>query len=277
MLLGKGQALAFSLLALLDDIATTMDDVAVMTKVALNKTSALMTDDLAVNAAVVHGVDPKRELPIVFKIFVGSLVNKVVCIAGVLALTEIWPLGLKIILVFGGLFLSYEGFHKAHEKLLGQKSKLKKITLTENQKVKGAVRTDLILSIEIILIASTYVEGPFTQRLLALCLIGLAASVLIYGLVGLIVKIDDFGLSLAKSGYKKIGLSFVKAMPWVMKSLGIIGTIAMFLVGGGIFSHTFHWQLLPWPLIQDLILGVVVGGLAWLAMHLAPKKQEAQV
>ena len=138
-----------SLLTLLDDIATTFDDVAVMTKVAMKKTSALMTDDLAVNAGGVTGVKASRELPIVKAIFIGSLLNKVYCITGVLALTAIYAPILNVILLIGGLYLSYEGAQKVHEKLFSGKNKGQKTQATEKEKIFGAVRTDLILSIEI--------------------------------------------------------------------------------------------------------------------------------
>ena len=246
-----------NLLSLLDDIAATMDDVAVMTKVALKKTSALMSDDLAVNAGVVHGVKASRELPIVFKIFAGSLVNKVICILLVIVFSIYLPIVLDALLMIGGLYLSYEGV----EKVLGKINKSKKIeknVVSEKQKIWGAIKTDFILSVEIILIANSVVEGAIMTRLISLAVIGTLASVIIYGLVGIIVKIDDFGLWLIDKGFKKPGVFLVNSMPVIMKSLGIIGTVAMILVGGGIFNHFLHLSFLP-ELLINFLLGVIGG------------------
>tara|TARA_B100001971_G_scaffold84647_1_gene78185 strand:- start:293523 stop:294323 length:801 start_codon:yes stop_codon:yes gene_type:complete len=250
----------FSLLSLLDDIATTLDDVAVMTKVAIQKTSVLMSDDLAVNAGVVTGTQADRELPIVKSIFLGSLLNKVYCIIGILALMAIYAPILKIILFLGGLYLSFEGAHKVYEKLFHKEdAKEKRKVLSEKDKIKGAVRTDLVLSIEIILIAKESMQGSFFNQVISLVIVGLAASILIYGLVAIFVKIDDIGLLLIKKQYKRIGLSMVRAMPYMMKILGIVGTIAMFLVGGGIISHTFHLPIFTFELLQNFILGLLAG------------------
>jgi len=251
----------FSLLSLLDDIAATLDDVAVMTKVAIQKTSVLMSDDLAVNASVVTGTPANRELPIVKSIFIGSLFNKVYCIFGVLALMAIYAPILKVILLLGGLFLSFEGVHKIQEKFFSSSTAHKKKELTEKQKIKGAVRTDLVLSIEIILIAKQSITGSYINQVLSLILVGLCASILIYGLVAIIVKVDDFGLYLIQKDYKKIGLSLVRSMPYTMKGLGVIGTIAMLLVGGDIINHTFHIPLYLPQVIQSLILSFIAGSI----------------
>lgn len=248
-----------SLLTVLDDIATTFDDVAVMTKVAMKKTSALMTDDLAVNAGVVKGVNASRELPMVKAIFVGSLLNKVYAIAGVLAILAIYAPFLNVVLLVGGLYLSYEGAHKAYEKLFIKRKFENQETVTEAEKVKGAVRTDLILSIEIIVIAHSATQGSFLQQTLTLISVGLAASILIYGLVAVLVKIDDLGLHLISKGYKTIGHALVRAMPSAMKGLGILGTTAMFLVGGGIIAHIFHIPQFVNEHLQNLALGLLAG------------------
>lgn len=250
----------FSLLSLLDDVATTLDDVSVMTKIAIKKTSVLMSDDLAVNAGVVTGANPDRELPIVKAIFYGSLLNKVYCIGGVLILMAVYPPLLTAILLIGGLYLCYEGAHKTSEKILpGHEEEKRERALPEKEKIKGAVRTDLILSIEIIVIAKNSITGPFLNQTMTLIAVGLAASVLIYGMVALLVKIDDFGLFLIKRGRQKTGLALVRAMPYTMRGLGVVGTLAMFLVGGGIVSHTFHLKLLPIETLQNLLLGIVAG------------------
>lgn len=263
----------FSLLTLLDDVASTLDDVAAMTKVAMGKTSALMSDDLAVNAAVVQGVNPDRELPMVKAIFLGSLLNKVWAIGGLFLLKLLYPPLIQVVLVFGGLYLSYEGVHKIVEKLgaffkgkkqINSHSEQKQnATVSETEKIKGAVKTDLILSIEIIVIAQGAIEGPWTQQLLSLVAVGLGASIIIYGLVALLVKIDDLGLVLIKKDYKKVGLALVSSMPTTMKILGIAGTTAMLLVGGGIFQHTFYFPLILQgqlgELLQNLVLGLMAG------------------
>lgn len=254
-----------SLLTLLDDIATTFDDVSIMTKIALKKTSAIMSDDLAVNSGVIHGVNPERELPIVKAIFLGSLINKVYCILGVLLLSAFFPLLLKVVLVCGGVYLCYEGAHKVVEKLFHlDHGQVEAHEADEKEKIKGAVRTDLILSVEIIVIAKDAMSGALTQQVVSLILVGIAASVLIYGLVALLVKIDDLGLYLVKRGHKQGGLVLVNSMPYLMRLLGIVGTVAMFLVGGGIIEHTFHLsEMIPLPsLILNLLLGVITGALA---------------
>lgn len=248
-----------NLLSLLDDIVATLDDVSVMSKVALKKTSALMSDDLAVNAGVVVGVSPNRELPIVWKIFLGSLVNKVICIAGVMLLLAFLPFALQVILVGGGLFLSYEGAHKVYEKLFKKSDKEKKKDLTEKQKVWGAIRTDLVLSVEIIVIAKNSMSGPMMDQLISLSIVGIAASLIIYGLVALVVKIDDFGLFLIKKGIHGIGAFLVSSMPYIMRALGILGTVAMLMVGGGILAHAFHVPLYMFEILQNLLLGLLVG------------------
>lgn len=251
----------FSLLSLLDDIATTFDDIAIMSKIAIKKTSALMSDDLAVNAGVIQGVEAHHELPMVWKIFVGSLINKVYCIAGVIAITSVYPPILKWILFVGGIYLAFEGGHKIIEKLTTKSHAKKKeiLNIEPEKKIKGAIRTDLILSIEIIVIAKNSLSGPFINQVASLIIVGVLASILIYGLVATLVKIDDLGLHLIKRNYQNIGLALVRSMPYIMKGLGIIGTLAMLLVAGGIFSHTFHLPLYTIELIQNLILGSTVG------------------
>ena len=264
-----------SLLSLFDDIASTLDDISVMTQTAIQKTSVLMTDDLAVNAGVVTGTAAQRELPIVKAIFIGSLLNKVISIAGVLILLAIYEPLLTGVLLIGGLYLVYEGAHKVFEKFVQRKEVQKtnnEVTITEKQRIKGAVKTDLVLSVEIILIAKQSISGSFLNQLLALSLVGLAASILIYGLVAVLVKVDDFGLFLIKKDYKKVGLGMVKTMPYTMKGLGIVGTIAMFMVGGGIISHVFHIPYLTAEAIQNLVMGFLVGFLVLYPVDFVLKK-----
>ncbi len=259
----------FSLLSLLDDIASTLDDVAVMTKVAIKDTTALMSDDLAVNTGVVHGVTPHRELPMVWKIFVGSLLNKVYCIIGVLVIMATYPPVLKFILVLGGIYLAYEGAHKVHEKLFHkEEGKETRKRISVEQKIKGAIRTDLILSIEIIVIAHSTMTDTLVKQAMALSVVGILVSIIIYGLVAVLVKIDDLGLYLVEKEFKKVGMVLVQSMPCTMKLLGIVGTIAMFLVGGGIISHTFHFPLYTIELIQNLIIGLATGLISLLIVGL---------
>lgn len=267
-----------SLLTLLDDIAATLDDVAVMSKVAMQKTSALMSDDLAVNAGVVDGVSPSRELPMVRAIFLGSLLNKVYCIVGVLALMAVYPPLIKIIMVIGGLYLAYEGVHKIIEKCFhnSNKSKDKRKSISEKDKIKGAVRTDLILSVEIIVIAKSTLSGDFLTQVLTLIAVGLGASIVIYGLVAVIVKIDDLGLLLIQKGFRSLGTLLVRAMPYMMRGLGVVGTLAMLLVGGGILSHTFHLPQYTYESVQNCVIGLVTGalcvGMIELKNRVLPKK-----
>ncbi len=248
-----------SLLSLLDDIASTLDDISIMTKLALKKTSAIMSDDLAVNSAVVHGSPAARELPIVGAIFVGSLLNKLYSLVGILILSAISQHLITGILLIGGLYLSFEGAHKVYDKFFAPVQKAKIEQASEQQKIKGAIRTDLVLSVEIMVIAKSALTGGFLEQLLSLILVGLAASVLIYGLVALLVKVDDLGLLLIGRGHQRLGLVLVQSMPHLMRGLGIIGTIAMFLVAGGIISHTFHLPLYTFELLQNLTLGLVAG------------------
>ena len=250
-----------NLLSLLDDIAATMDDVAVMTKVALKKTSALMTDDLAVNAGVVQGVHASRELPIVWSIFLGSLVNKVICILVVMLLNYFYPPVLTLLLFLGGCYLAYEGADKVIEKILSSKrsNSTQKSDIPEKQKVWGAIKTDFVLSMEIIVLAQTEITGSLLEKSLSLSFVGLAASFLIYGLVAILVKVDDMGLILVNKGHQKIGMFFVNLTPKMMKGLGILGTTAMFMVAGGIFIHTFHLPIYFWEHAQSLVLGFFSG------------------
>ena len=264
-----------SLLTLLDDIASTLDDVSVMTKIALKKTSAIMSDDLALNSAVVDGVNADRELPIVRSIFFGSLLNKVYCISAIMILSAVYAALISWVLLLGGLYLSFEGAHKVSEKLFGAKANehdTSKSQRSERERIKGAIRTDLILSLEIIVIAQSSLSGSLIDQLISLAIVGVATSILIYGLVALLVKVDDLGLWLIKRGSTGTGRVLVAAMPYFMRGLGVIGTLAMFLVGGGIISHFFHIHINIPELLLNLILGFVAGsllvGLGTLSMRL---------
>ncbi len=297
-----------SLLALIDDIATTLDDVAVMTKVAAKKTAGVLGDDLALNAQQVSGVHADRELPVVWAVAKGSMVNKAILIPVALLISEFVPFLVTPLLMSGGLYLCFEGFEKVYEKFFhkpksnpGKQSKLQnepisesvmepasetepalEIGIFEREKIKGAVRTDFILSAEIIVITlGSVATDPLLQRILVLVSIGLVMTVGVYGLVAGIVKIDDFGLWLmtkSSRSIKKIGQSIVGFAPWLMKFLGIAGTGAMFLVGGGILTHGnsfLHQQKESFgPLggaTFDLFSGVLAGGAVFTVVFLGKK------
>jgi predicted DNA repair protein MutK len=245
-----------SLLTLLDDIATLLDDVSVMTKVAAKKTAGLLGDDLAVNADQVTGFAAKRELPVIWAVAKGATLNKVILVPVALLLSEYASWALTPLLMLGGAFLCYEGFHKVHHKFFhhdeeehDKKELLKAakdpevdMVAHEKKKIKGAIRTDFILSAEIIVLA-LYAITEITDDTLTLlgALIGISIIVVVgvYGLVAGIVKLDDLGLYMTKQGgiLETVGEWLIKAVPVFMKGLGIVGTVAMFLVGGDILAH----------------------------------------
>lgn len=280
-----------SLLALIDDIATILDDVSVMTKVAAKKTAGVLGDDLALNAEKVTGVKPDRELPVVWGVAKGATVNKVILIPAALAISALVPFLVTPLLMLGGGFLAYEGFHKVWHKLFhkeeeeAEKARLKKafqdpdidMVEFEKKKIKGAIRTDFILSAEIIVIAlNTVTDEPFITQLAVLCAIGFGMVIVVYGLVAGIVKMDDAGVALAaKEGFlEKIGNGILVFAPIFMKLLGIVGTAAMFLVGGGIIAHSIHAindvileiakatgpLEIAMPTILNGVVGIIVGG-----------------
>ena len=243
-----------SLLALIDDIAAILDDVSVMTKVAAKKTAGVLGDDLALNAEQVTGVRAERELPVVWAVFKGSTLNKVILVPAALLISAVAPWLVTPLLMLGGGFLCYEGFEKVYHKLF-HKEDVKAHTETrkaavsnpeidlvafEEAKVKGAIRTDFVLSAEIIVIALGTVAGePLVTQLGVLVAISAMMNIGVYGLVAGIVKLDDLGLALSKKAgaIKSLGEWILKAAPKFMKGLSIVGTAAMFLVGGGILAH----------------------------------------
>jgi predicted DNA repair protein MutK len=249
---------AGSLLALLDDIATILDDVAAMSKVAAKKTAGVLGDDLALNAQQVTGVHAERELPVVWAVAKGSFWNKAILVPAALAISAFVPWLITPLLVIGGAFLCFEGFEKLAHKFLHSKEEDAQhhaehvahlndtstdMVALEKDKIKGAVRTDFILSAEIIVIALGTVEkAPFNQQVMVLVTIALAMTVGVYGLVAAIVKMDDAGLSLSQkaSGLARAtGKLLLATAPKLMKFLSIAGTAAMFMVGGGIISHAW--------------------------------------
>lgn len=242
-----------SLLLLLDDIATIMDDVAVMSKMAAKKTAGVLGDDLALNAQQVSGVRADRELPVVWAVAKGSFVNKLILVPLALVISVLAPWLINPLLMLGGLFLCYEGVEKVLHSMQHKKAKtLEEATVeleyTENElrsmekdKVKGAIRTDFILSAEIIVISlGTVATAAFAIKVSVLAVIAIAMTIGVYGLVALIVKIDDMGLYLtekASAFQQKVGRGLLAFAPILMKTLTIVGTLAMFLVGGGIINH----------------------------------------
>lgn len=271
-----------SLFTLLDDIAAVLDDVSIMTKVAAKKTAGVIGDDLALNANQVSGknVLPERELPIVWAVAKGSLINKVILIPLALVLSVFLPQAIIPLLMIGGAYLCFEGVEKLLHRLLhknNQSHSDETETLSEKDKIKGAIRTDFILSAEIIIIALGVLQDSSTlTQILSLSAIGIGITLFVYGLVGLIVKLDDIGLWLMqkKSALSQaVGKGLLFAMPWFMKGLSVIGTIAMFLVGGGIFTHNLPMihhlveQLgIPTQLstLVDFSVGIIVGVIACL-------------
>ena len=260
----KSPPMATSLLTLLDDIATILDDVALMTRVAVKKTAGVLGDDLALNAEQVTGVRAERELPVVWAVAKGSALNKCILVPAALAISAVAPWLITPLLMLGGLFLCYEGVHKLSHKFLhpeadkAERERLRAavadesvdLVAMEKEKIKGAIRTDLILSAEIVVIAlGTVSEASFAVRAGTLVAIAVLMTVGIYGLVAAIVKLDDGGRALVASaeadgggGFKEsLGRGILWFAPILMKTLSIVGTAAMFLVGGGILTHGFHW------------------------------------
>ena len=253
-----------SLLVLLDDIAAVLDDVAMMTKVAAKKTAGVLGDDLAVNAEKVTGVRADRELPVVWAVAKGSMRNKCILVPAALGISLVAPWLITPLLMLGGLYLCFEGFEKVahrflhsaaedaaeHEDLVAHVADPNvDLVAYEKDKIKGAVRTDFILSAEIIVLTLGVVaEMPFTSQVLVVSGIALIMTVGVYGLVAGIVKLDDAGLYLMqKEGegawralQRWLGLRLLNFAPWLMKALAVVGTIAMFMVGGGILVHSIH-------------------------------------
>lgn len=286
-----------SLLMLIDDIATVLDDVAILTKVATKKTSGVLGDDLALNAEQVSGIKAERELPVVWAVAKGSAINKAILVPVALAISILAPWLITPLLMIGGLFLCFEGSEKIWhllqtkfskkvkaEEELHHKEHLQHLILSdeeliqlEKDKIKGAIRTDFILSAEIIAITlGTVSASPIGIQVSVLVGISILITIGVYGLVAGIVKLDDLGFYLirsAKTSTKKIGELILKLAPYLMKTLSIIGTAAMFLVGGGIISHGIpfihHWIEevgnhfasinFLWTLLAEGFLGLISG------------------
>ncbi|MFV5696254.1 DUF808 domain-containing protein [Flavobacterium sp. LB3P122] len=274
--------MASGFFALLDDIAAIMDDVAVMSKIAAKKTAGILGDDLAVNAEKASGFISSRELPVLWAIAKGSFLNKVIILPIAFLLSAFLPVAVIIILVLGGLYLAYEGAEKIYEyffphenakhEILMEPMTEEQILAFEKGKIKSAIVTDFILSVEIVIIAlGTVIGKPISSQILVVSIIAIIATVGVYGIVALIVRMDEAGLKLIqlsskeKSFTKTIGTILVQALPKVIKSLSVIGTIALILVAGGIFVHNidFLHDVLPQlpAIVTEFIIGLLIGGI----------------
>lgn len=300
--------MASGLLLLLDDIATLLDDVALMSKMAAKKTAGVLGDDLALNAQQVTGVRAERELPVVWGVAKGSFVNKLILVPLALLISVIAPWLINPLLMIGGLFLCYEGVEKVIHSLHSKRNhdsehaaeKLAQDELDlatfEKDKIKGAIRTDFILSAEIVVISlGTVATAPFMTKLMVLTVIAIIMTIGVYGFVAMIVKIDDLGLYLtqqASSLKQKIGNGLLAFAPFLMKTLSVVGTIAMFLVGGGIIAHTIpllhhftedtidHIELIPavgniigaiTPTLINMGIGLIAGAIVLILVTLFQK------
>ena len=277
--------MASGFFALLDDIAVLMDDVGAMAKISTKKTAGILGDDLAVNAEKASGFVSSREIPVLWAISKGSLLNKVIILPIAFLLSAFLPWAVTVALVLGGIYLAYEGAEKIWEFVIPHKNENhvfdieepteEEVLAAEKGKIKSAIVTDFILSVEIVIIALGSVIGePLLTQILVVTIVALIATVGVYGIVALIVRMDDFGLRLLKTTENEksiahfFGNFLVKALPWVIKGLSVIGTIALLLVAGGIFVHNiefFHHFLESWPsFIRDFIVGLGVGIVALL-------------
>jgi predicted DNA repair protein MutK len=290
--------MASGFFALLDDIAALMDDVATMTKVSTQKTAGILGDDLAVNAEKASGFSPSRELPVLWAISKGSLLNKIIILPLAFLMSAFIPKMVTVVLVLGGLYLAYEGaekiyeflFHKSEKKVVvaQQNISVEELLKIEKSKIKSAIITDFILSVEIVIIAlGAVVEESLTTQIIVVSIVALIATVGVYGIVALIVRMDDIGLKLilgskSKSGFLyHLGIGLTKALPLIIKSLAVIGTLALLLVAGGIFVHNiefFHHVLEVFPsILRDFIIGLAMGIICLLAVkavkYLLPKKK----
>ena len=273
--------MASGFFALLDDIAALMDDVAVLSKIATKKTAGILGDDLAVNAEKASGFVSSREIPVLWAITKGSLLNKLIILPFAFLLSAFVPAVISIILVLGAVYLAYEGIEKIYEYFFPHHDTEKvietvslseaDILLVEKDKIKSAIVTDFILSIEIVIIALGTVEGELIlNQILVVSFIAILATVGVYGVVALIVRMDDFGRVLKRTKSKIVqatGDLLIKALPKVIKLLAFVGTIALLLVAGGIFSHKIeavHHMLTSWPdMLKEFVLGIIGGLLAF--------------
>lgn len=273
--------MASGIFAVLDDIAMLMDDVALASKVATKKTAGILGDDLAVNAEKATGFVSSRELPVLWAITKGSFINKLIIVPLAFILNVIFPPAIIIALLIGGIYLAYEGvekilhwiFHRGEQThSVEDAPTVENEQVAEQAKVKSAISTDFILSVEIVIIAlGTVLDKPLTTQILTVSIVSLIATVGVYGLVAMIVRMDDIGYKLIGSDEKKgfapkLGQFLVNLLPKVIRFLGVVGTIALILVAGGIFEHNIEFlhKLLPQvpTIIKETAYGIVAGLLA---------------
>ncbi|WP_085707261.1 DUF808 domain-containing protein [Pseudomonas sp. B35(2017)] len=293
-----------SLLVLIDDIATVLDDVALMSKMAAKKTAGVLGDDLALNAQQVSGVRAEREIPVVWAVAKGSFVNKLILVPSALAISAFVPWLVTPLLMVGGAYLCFEGFEKLAHKFLHSEAEdeaghaqlteavanpATDLVAYEKDKIKGAIRTDFILSAEIIAITlGTVADASLTQQVIVMSGIAVVMTVGVYGLVAGIVKLDDLGLWLTQKPAqmaKTVGNGILRAAPYMMKGLSVVGTAAMFLVGGGILTHgvpaVHHWiesvgaaaggAGFAVPLLLNGAAGIVAGAVVLAAVSVVGK------
>ena len=276
--------MASGFFAILDDIAALMDDVAVTSKIATQKTAGILGDDLAVNAEKATGFLSSRELPVLWAITKGSFINKLIILPIAFLLNWLYKPAIEMILILGGLYLAFEGVEKIIEYLFHSSKKGHEVIeeskedenseISEKAKINSAIRTDFILSIEIVIIALGTViqqEHPLITQIITVTFVSFLATVGVYGIVALIVRMDDAGFSLIRKShdkgfFSKLGHLLVKALPVIIKLLGVVGTIALILVSGGIFVHNIHYlhELLPtWPdILKEFTFGIIGGSAA---------------
>jgi len=277
------QKMASGFFALFDDVATLMDDVVTMSKIATKKTAGILGDDLAVNAEKGTGFVTSRELPVIWAITKGSFLNKLIILPIIIALSALAPWAVTPILMIGGLYLAFEGAEKIYEYIFPHHHTKKEeelehkelldedIKTNEKKKIKSAIITDFILSLEIVIISlSTVAEKTMSVRIAVLLVIAIVTTIGVYGIVALIVRLDDIGFALMRKGEKyhkksleKIGESMVKSLPYVIKILAVVGTFAMLLVAGGIYVHNIP-QIHEWlhalpKMLGDFLTGLVAG------------------
>ncbi|MBR9853092.1 MAG: DUF808 domain-containing protein [Algicola sp.] len=284
--------MASGFFAVLDDISALMDDVASMSKIATKKTAGILGDDLAVNAEKATGFLSSREIPVLWAITKGSFLNKLIILPIAFLLSAYLPTAITVILVLGGVYLAYEGAEKIYEYIFHRNENghaedpndipEEDFPELEKKKIKQAIVTDFILSIEIVIIAlSTVVNETLTIQIATVSVVALLATVGVYGIVALIVRMDDYGYRLINlndetdSFSDKVGMVLINALPKIIKALSIVGTLALLLVSGGIFSHNieFFHHLFPGlpSLIKDFILGLGIGFVAVLLLQLIKK------
>ena len=284
--------MASGFFALLDDIATLMDDVVVMSKITTKKTAGILGDDLAVNAEKATGFVSSRELPVIWAITKGSFLNKLIILPIAFLLSSFLPWAVTLILVLGGFYLAYEGVEKVVEVFVPHQKSIEVLKIdgiskeevleVEKKKIKSAIVTDFILSIEIVILALGTVLGkPVLSQILVVSFVAILATIGVYGIVALIVRMDDLGYRLIKKSNNEkgsmlaIGKTLVQALPIVIKSLSIIGTIALILVAGGIFTHNIEFlhhfmENMP-SLVKDAVVGLAAGFLAFLLVEVLKK------